>query len=161
MSDRTIEVRAFRPADRADCEGVLATLPDWFGIAEANAAYLDGLAQLPSWVAVAGGRVVGFTSLRTHAPCSVEIEVLAVERDRHREGVGRRLVAALEGEIARRPEVTLFHVKTRGPSQPDPGYDRTRRFYEALGFEPLFETEALWGPQDPALVMVRPVRSSA
>ena len=158
MSELEARIRPFHSGDREGCAEVFATLGDWFAIPEANTAYLDGLAELPSWVAEADGRIVGFASLRTHASCSVEIEVLAVERDRHRGGIGRRLVGALESEIARRPDVTLFHVKTRGPSQPDAGYERTRRFYEALGFQPLFETEALWGPQDPALVMVRPVR---
>ena len=158
MSVSTLEIRPYRAADRGGCEAVFATLSDWFAIAAANAAYLEGLSVLPSWVAAEEGRIVGFASLRTHNPASVELEVLAVARDRHRSGIGRRLVAALEAEIARRPDVTLFHVKTRGPSQPDAGYERTRLFYEALGFAPLFETDALWGPEDPALVMVRPVR---
>ena len=158
MSAPEIRVRRFEQFDRRGCEAVFNTLPSWFGIPSANAAYLDGLAEFPSWVADQDDRIVGFTSLRVHNPVSVELEVLAVERDQHRQGIGRRLVAALEEEIARRPEVRLFHVKTRGPSQPDAGYERTRLFYEALGFDPLFETDALWGPQDPALVMVRPVR---
>ena len=160
MHDSTIEIRRYSVADHAGCRAVLATLPDWFGLPASNEAYLANLANLailPSWVATDAGRVVGFTSMRVHNPRSVELEVLAVERERHRQGIGRRLVGAHEAEIDRRPEVTLFHVKTRGPSQPDPGYERTRHFYESLGFEPLFETEALWGPQDPALVMVRPV----
>ncbi len=150
-----IEIRPYAESDRGGCEAVFATLPDWFGLPEANEAYLAGLAVLPAWVATDGGRVVGFTSMRVHGPESVELEVIAVERGRHREGIGRRLVAAHEAEIERRPSVTLFHVKTRGPSQPDAGYERTRLFYESLGFEPLFETDALWGPENPALIMVR------
>jgi hypothetical protein len=38
---------------------------------------------------------------------------------------------------------------------PDEGYDRTRRFYEAVGFLPLEETTAFWGPDNPTLVMVK------
>jgi hypothetical protein len=48
-------------------------------------------------------------------------------------------------------------VKTRGPSQPDEGYERTRHFYLAHDFIPLFETDALWGAQDPALILVKPL----
>jgi hypothetical protein len=47
-----------------------------------------------------------------------------------------------------------LHVKTRGPLTPDPGYEKTRAFYLAQGFEPLFESLALWGPENSALVLV-------
>ena len=46
-------------------------------------------------------------------------------------------------------------MKTLAPSHPDPFYARTRRFYEAMGFAPLFESDALWGPEDPAIVLVK------
>jgi len=32
-----------------------------------------------------------------------------------------------------------------------------RSFYEAMGFSPLFESQALWGPENPALVLVRAI----
>ena len=47
-----------------------------------------------------------------------------------------------------------MQVKTLGPSKPDRRYAGTRRFYEALGFRPLEET-ALWGPENPCLIMVK------
>jgi hypothetical protein len=53
--------------------------------------------------------------------------------------------------------VRWLHVKTRGPATPDPHYERTRRFYLALGFEPLFESLTLWGPEDAALILVKTV----
>lgn len=53
-----------------------------------------------------------------------------------------------------------LHVKTRGPATPDPFYERTRRFYRALGFDPLFESTTLWGPEDAALILVRRVGSA-
>ena len=52
----------------------------------------------------------------------------------------------------------LLHVKTRGPSDPDPGYARTQRFYEGMGFVPMLETTAFWGPADPTLVLVKWLR---
>ncbi len=155
MSDPKLEVRPYTSVDRTACEAVFATLPDWFGLPESNEAYLADLARLPAWVALRDGRVVGFTSLRFHSPESAELEVLAVERDLHRCGIGRRLVAQLDTELARRGGVKLFHVKTRGSRQPDEGYEKTRRFYEALDFVALFETDALWGAENPALIMVR------
>jgi len=48
-------------------------------------------------------------------------------------------------------------VKTRGPSAPYEPYDRTRRFYQALGFAALEETTAYWGPENPTLVMAKAI----
>ncbi len=50
----------------------------------------------------------------------------------------------------------LLEVKTLGPSDPDPGYARTRHFYETRGFLPLEETD-VWGEGTPGLFMVKPL----
>ena len=39
-----------------------------------------------------------------------------------------------------------------------PGYDATRRFYEALGFVALEELHGLWDEENPTLVLVKDVR---
>ena len=41
------------------------------------------------------------------------------------------------------------------PVQPDPAFAATRAFYLARGFTPLFESDRLWGPGNPALVLVK------
>ena len=46
-------------------------------------------------------------------------------------------------------------MKTTGPSCPDPAFESTRAFYLARGFTPLFESDRLWGPENPALVLVK------
>jgi hypothetical protein len=50
--------------------------------------------------------------------------------------------------------VRWLHVKTRGPSTPDPAYERTRRFYRAVGFDDLYESRTEWGAENAALVLV-------
>ena len=52
--------------------------------------------------------------------------------------------------------MTLLSVKTLGPSRPDAGYAGTRRFYGALGFQPVEELLDLW-PGNPCLIMVKPL----
>lgn len=150
----TIEIRPFEEADRNDCRELLASLPDWFGIDESNRAYIAGLGRLPTAVAFDGEALVGFAALEEHNPRSIELHVIAVAPDRHRQGVGSALLDWAE-RVCRERGVPWFHVKTRGPITPDPGYEKTRLFYEAMGFAPLFETLALWGPEDSALVMVK------
>lgn len=41
------------------------------------------------------------------------------------------------------------------PGGPSEHYAATRRFYEALGFRPLEESAAIWGPVNPCLIMVK------
>ena len=50
----------------------------------------------------------------------------------------------------------MLEVKTLGPSHPDPGYARTRRVYEKMGFLALEETD-LWGEDTPCLIMGKPL----
>ena len=153
-------VRALRAEDIPVCDRLLAGLPDWFGIEDSNREYIAGLSKRPSAVAERSGRVAGFASIEQHGPGSAEIHVLAVDRELHRGGVGTELVAWVE-RWCEDAGIRWLHVKTRGPSTPDPGYERTRHFYLARGFEPLFETLDLWGPQDAALIMVKLVPAGA
>ena len=157
MTIPDLQIRPFHSDDRAACTVLLGGLPDWFGLPESNERYLRELGELPSYVAVRDGRVLGFASLRFHNPASAELEILAVEGSLHRQGVGRRLLDHMEAALRERGGVDLFHVKTLGPAEPDEGYARTRRFYLALGFVPLFESAELWGPENPALVLVKPL----
>ena len=152
----TPRIRNLEKPDIPRCEAILRGLPEWFGLPESNRSNIEGLSHLPSAVAECDGQVVGFVSLRMHYEQSVEIEVLAIDRDLHHRGVGQRLVDwALQW--CRTRGAGWLHVKTRGPSTPDPFYEKTRRFYFAVGFEPLFESNTLWGPEDAALILIRRV----
>lgn len=150
---------SIRSLDRRDipaCEEILRGLPAWFGIPEAVAHYVDDLRSFPAHVATAGDQILGFIALRHHTPQSSEVHVLAVRHDWHRRGIGRALVEDVAADL-RQKGVRLLQVKTLGPSHPDPGYAKTRSFYTALGFVPLEETTAFWGPGQPCLVMVKPL----
>ena len=148
------------PAPRRDLGPVarapLDTLPDWFGIPAANDAYVAFVDGHDSWTATApDGAVVGLVSGRRHFPETAEIELLAVRPEWHRAGVGRALVDAFEA-FHRAEGVRMIEVKTLGPSNPDEGYARTRAFYLGVGFVPIEELD-IWAPENPALLMVKPV----
>jgi ribosomal protein S18 acetylase RimI-like enzyme len=150
-----IEIAPFHPRFADQCAALLATVPEWFGIPASNTNYLRNLSILPSWVALAETRVVGAITLEQHFPTSYEVHFMAVRRDLHRRGVGRALLSHLESEAVLRGGGWL-HVKTLAPSDPDEFYARTRAFYQAMGFTPLFASETLFGdPQNPALVLVK------
>lgn len=151
-----ITIRNLTQADISECEAILRSLTDWFGIEESNAQYVRDLDSLPAFVATIEGEVVGFLALRHHTEASSEIHVLAVTPNRHRAGIGRALVDRAES-VVRSRSAKMLQVKTLGPSNSDPNYARTRAFYTAMGFLPLEETSAFWGEDNPALVLVKPL----
>jgi ribosomal protein S18 acetylase RimI-like enzyme len=137
----------------AVCEGILRSLPEWFGIEAANEHYVDAVKQLTTLAVEQNGEAMGFLSIKRHTPRAAEIYVIGVLPDHHRQGIGTALVEAAESSL-RDHRVEYFQVKTLGPSRPDERYDRTRRFYERCGFAPLEEIHGLW-EGNPCLVMVK------
>jgi len=147
-------LRKYASSDADACREVMAGLGDWFAIPTATDAYLADLERLPTWVAVLDDRVVGFVSVTRSAPRAFEVHVLAVAIGRHGQGIG----AALMGQAERWAALIggrFMQVKTLGPSRADPHYEKTRSFYQRLGYEPLFESERLWGEGNPVVVLVK------
>jgi GNAT superfamily N-acetyltransferase len=101
----------------------------------------------------AGAGPAGVLLASRHFPRAAEIYLMAVDPAVHRRGAGRALVAALEADLIV-DGVEFLQVKTLGPTYPDAGYERTRRFYTALGFQPLEEIPDLW-PGNPCLIMIK------
>jgi GNAT superfamily N-acetyltransferase len=144
-----------RRTDPAAVEAILATVPEWFGIAEANAQYVADAARLPSYLAVEGDDVLGVALLTEHFRESRELHLLAVRRDRHRQGIGRLLVEAVAVDL-RLAGVRVLEVHTVGPSHQSEGYARTREFYLATGFVAMNELQRIdWS--GPTLILVRPL----
>jgi GNAT superfamily N-acetyltransferase len=137
-------------------ERVLRGLPEWFGIEQAILDYIEDARTLASTAAVVDGDVVGVSLVRRHNPVSAELDLLAVRRDLHGLGIGRRIVARVEADL-RADGVKLLQVKTFGPSGSSIEYERTRAFYDAVGFLPLEERTDIWGPGNPCLILVKPL----
>ncbi len=136
------------------CATILASLPHWFGLPEANAAYAANVESMFVIGAFMGERPVGFLALHQHTPHASEVHVMGVLQDHHRGGVGRALVEAAEAH-AKAAGTRFLTVKTLSSSHPDEGYERTRAFYRAVGFVEIEELPDLWGPGNPALIMLR------
>ena len=144
-------------------ERLLRALPQWFGIESSNAAYVEVARRLPAclaWPATAPSGpdsdrgAAGVLLLERHFPGAAEICLLAVDPAYHRQGAGRALVAAAEAGLVA-DGVEFLQVKTLGPSNPDEGYQGTRKFYAAVGFTPLEELHGVWDPENPCLIMIK------
>lgn len=150
----------FGEQDPGTVDRLLRLLPTWFGIEASNAGYVEAARSLPTYLAwpapsrAPSGQPVGVLLARRHFPHAAEIHFMAVDPALHRRGAGRALVDALEADLEA-DGCDLLQVKTLGPSHPDAGYARTRKFYAGIGFRPLEETDAFWGPQNPCLIMLK------
>ncbi len=151
-----LELRVQEEGAGPICAEVLAALPAWFGIPDSVAAYVAAADTHPTVVAALDGRDSGILTLDVHSPYAAEILVMGVLPEDHRTGVGRALLGGAESWLAAR-DIEFLQVKTLSPRHPDPGYAATRAFYFGCGFRPLEEMPALWGPDQPALQMIKTV----
>ncbi len=147
MSGPGIAVKPLRPGEKEACLGVARGLPGCFN-GRGLRAMERNLASSRVLVALEEGRLVGFISYRPGP--AAEILWLALERGRHRRGIGRRLVEAAARE-AREAGARILYVKTYGGWDYEP-YVATRRFYEALGFTLLEVVDPYPGWGDPAAI---------
>jgi GNAT superfamily N-acetyltransferase len=144
----------------AACLKLASLLPDWFGRPEANAAYAAGVTDCICYGAFdATDDCVGLVALRQHFGSTLEIWWMAVAPDRHRTGIGAKLMAAAQAEAVQLGCTNLI-LMTLGEESDDPGYAATRRFYLAQGFRP-FLRDHMVDPETPLVWMIRSTEASA
>jgi GNAT superfamily N-acetyltransferase len=97
-------------------------------------------------------------SIKRHSAQAAELYVLGVRAEHHRQGIGRMLLDAVEQWLEAQG-VCFLQVKTLSASACSAEYDRTRRFYEAMGFVPLEEFPKLWSERNPCLMMIKSLPS--
>lgn len=154
----------------AIARGVLAALPEWFGIPEAVEEYVLTSQGLPFWAAFAfpeerkaedtsflkeartGAKALGFIVLKETSPATAEIYVMGVLPKRHRKGVGRSLFEALR-KYTRERGYSFLQVKTVQEGH-YPEYDRTNQFYKGVGFQELECFPTLWGEKNLCRIFV-------
>ncbi len=136
------------------CATILATLPGWFGIPEANADYVRSANEHPTFVARESDRPVGLTTITCFGEFAAEVHLMAVLPKLHRRGVGRQMLDHA-GDWLRTQGVEYLQVKTLSPSAEDERYEPTRAFYRGVGFRDLEEFPLLWDPSNPALQLIK------
>lgn len=142
-----------------DCRRILATLPEWFGLADANEQYIAVAETECTLVATLDDEVIGLLIPVRHTDAAAEIHLLAVAAPHRRKGVGRKLVEAAEA-LLQDDGVIFLQVKTLSARRPDDGYEETRAFYRSLGFVHLEEHPLLWDESNPALQMIKSLSAS-
>jgi N-acetylglutamate synthase-like GNAT family acetyltransferase len=139
---------------QSQCEAVLRSLPQWFGIEEALRMYVADTERLPTFALSESSAVVAFLSLMQHFPESWEIHCVAVHSNARNRGHGSALLKNAERWLAEQG-VKYLQVKTVAHTSKSAAYAETREFYLARGFAPLEIFPLLWAPQNPALQLIK------
>ena len=132
---------------------ILEALPEWFGLPEARENYIKNSAdQLFFTFRAESGEELGFLTLAPTGKDTVELAVMGVKKEHHREGIGRALFLAAK-TAAREAGFSFLQVKTvRMGVYPE--YDATNRFYLALGFKEFEMMPELCGEENPCQIYV-------
>jgi GNAT superfamily N-acetyltransferase len=131
---------------------ILADLPEWFGLPASTADYIEKSGQ-QTMIAV---EKKGFLTLIKTSPSTGEIYVMGVLKAYHHQGIGKQLIQeALRW--CQKEKLSFLQVKTLADTHPDKHYQRTRAFYQKMGFLPVEIFPNLWGPENPCLLMIQAV----
>lgn len=118
-----------------------ALLPQWFGQPDSNLRYAEQAEVLTGYVARVEDEARGMLLLKAHSRHSIEVYWLGVDPNWHRAGIGRALVEAT-CKAAQADGVKFLFVSTLHPRETYEPYQRTRHFYEAMGFQYVLEEQA-------------------
>jgi GNAT superfamily N-acetyltransferase len=155
----TLRIDGPTHSQQAECEEILRSIPEWFGIEEALLEYVANTAKLPTFVIRDGLRPLGFISLRQHFAHAWEIDCIAIHATARNSGLGSRLLKHAERWL-RQQNARFLQVKTIAASSPNPHYAQTRAYYERMGFGALEVFPELWDTWNPCLQMLKVLEHS-
>jgi len=125
-----------REATEEDWRGVMAVAkslsPGWFDNIAIGSSIPRDLRIHRTHTAEGGGRIVGFIT-HTTVNDMADIKWIGVEPVSQRKGIGSELYAVVEDEL-RRAGVREVRVETVSELTEYEPYERTRAFYEKMGF---------------------------
>jgi ribosomal protein S18 acetylase RimI-like enzyme len=154
----TTEVRPLAPSDAEACDAIVASLPHHFGQEEGRRECAAAVRTQRGLVAERDGEVVGFLTVEHRFERAAEITWMAVHAAHRHSGLGRALMDRLVADLRaqnRRLLLVLTVSPSDGPDDVDDGYESTRAFYFASGFELTRDFGGYWSGGDTPALMVR------
>jgi GNAT superfamily N-acetyltransferase len=151
-----IEIRTVGQPDEktAITLSIMHRLRKWFNPAEDIDRKAIVHRDYPFVAAFDGDVPVGFLALKLHNEHTADIYSLGVLEEYHRRGIGSGLLAAAE-RYCRDGGYRYLTVKTLDSSAEYEPYDRTRAFYQKMGFVPLEVFPTLWDEENPCLFLAK------
>jgi GNAT superfamily N-acetyltransferase len=120
------------------CQSLTNNLPEYFGLPEANEHYIRGIKSCTNFVAKNNKKIIGLISIDFPYPHNANIYWMAVQKEYHRQGIGRKLIATA-CHFAQIQGAETITVETLSPSESEENYLKTNHFYQSIGFYPLFD----------------------
>lgn len=148
----TITKVALPEEKKAVARAVLTALPEWFGIEEALETYIADSAEQTFFAAEEDGEPIGFLCLKETGDATMELAVMGVRKEWHRQGIGSALFDRAKAD-ARVRGYAFMQVKTVQMGR-WACYDATNRFYLSLGFREFEVFPTLWDEWNPCQVYV-------
>ncbi|MBN8828200.1 MAG: GNAT family N-acetyltransferase [Sphingobacteriia bacterium] len=119
------------------CRKITVDLPEYFGLPEANEHYAIGVRANINLAAKIAEEYVGLISIDFPYPENANIYWLGILQKFHRLGIGKILTEAAFKQAKIKGAKTIS-VETLAPQESDANYLNTYKFYQQLGFSPLF-----------------------
>ena len=131
---------------------ILKALPDWFAIEEGREQYIKESAEQICIGAIKDAKYVGFLCLKETGKDTLELAVMGVLKEYHRQGIGRKMFMIAKN-IASEKGYSFLQVKTVQMGKYE-DYDNTNRFYISLGFKEFEVFPMLWDEANPCQIYV-------
>lgn len=131
---------------------ILEALSDWFGIPKARENYIAESIDKIFFCAYDKDKPIGFLYLKETGSATVELYVMGVLAEFHRNGIGRELFRKAK-KAAIGQGYSFLQVKTVQMGKYEE-YDRTNRFYLSLGFQEFEVFPTLWDEWNPCQIYV-------
>ena len=137
---------------KAIAREVLEALTEWFEVKESREGYIADSPDKPFFAAMDGDTPAGFLYLKETGKDTVELAVMGVRKEYHRHGLGKALFEKARA-AAQAAGYSFMQVKTVKMGMYE-DYDRTNRFYQAVGFKELEVFPLLWDEANPCQIYV-------
>lgn len=137
-------------------ENILNDLPEWFGMPDSTREYVEESRDMPFFAYCKDDKYVGFVALKETSHYAAEIYVIGILKEYHRQKIGEKLFKSF-ADYSKKNNYEFIQVKTVDAGHYE-AYDRTRLFYEHLGFKKLEVFPTLWDEWNPCLLMVMSIK---
>ncbi len=129
-------------------------MPNWFGVEASIVDYVEQVKKMTFYAAFDSDNPIGFVAIKVHNSFAAEVCVMGVLKEYHRQGIGKQLIKSCE-TYCKENGIEFLTVKTLDQSRESKSYEKTRLFYQLVGFKPLEVFPLLWDKDNPCLFMIK------
>ena len=119
----TIRALSYQTEKKQTVREILEALPEWFEVAESREKYIAESAEQLVFAAYDGEKAVGFLCLKETGGATMELAVLGVRKEYHRQGIGRRLLRAAHALAGGERDIAVYLIAN----------EKAVPFYERIG----------------------------